>query len=86
MNQGNTEDLTFKLLANPTKLKKKNKTIVLTEDDDFFLKIKKKYPEMLLFNSDKNNILKKIESILIETTITNIVESIIREIEYELLL
>ena len=41
---------------------------------------------MLLFNSDKNNILKKIESILIETTITNIVESIIREIEYELLL
>ena len=86
MDQGNTEDLTFKLLANHTKLKKKNKTIVLTEDDNFFLKIKKKYPEMLLFNSDKNNILKKIESILIETTITNIVESIIREIEYELLL
>ena len=86
MNQGDTEDLTFKLLANPTKLKKKNNTIVLTKDDDFFLKIKKYYPEMLLFNSDKLYILKKIESILIETTIINTVENIIREIEYELLL
>lgn len=78
-------DDTFKLLANPTKLKKKEKKRVVTEEDSFFLRIKKRYPEMLIFNSNKIEILKKIESILIDITITNIIENLVREIEYGLL-
>ena len=79
------DDITFKLLANPTKLKKKDKKKVVTEEDAFFLRIKKRYPEMLIFNSNKLEILKKIETILIDITISNIIENLIREIEYELL-
>ena len=41
---------------------------------------------MLLFNSDKNEILNKIETILIEKTIENIVSNLVKEVEYELLL
>ena len=78
-------DDTFKLLANPTKLKKKEKKRVVTEEDSFFLRIKKRYPDMLIFNSNKIEILKKIESILIDITIANIIENLVREIEYELL-
>ena len=40
---------------------------------------------MLIFNSNKLEILKKIEPILIDITISNIIENLIREIEYELL-
>tara|TARA_Y100001936_G_C15871299_1_gene557800 strand:- start:73 stop:321 length:249 start_codon:yes stop_codon:yes gene_type:complete len=80
------EDLTFQLLANPTKLKKKDKKEKdITEDDILFMKIKKRYTDMLIFNSDKNEILKKIESILLDITISNIIENLVREIEYELL-
>jgi len=78
-------DDTFKLLANPTKLKKKEKKRVVTEEDSFFLRIKKRYPDMLIFNSNKIEILKKIESILVDITIANIIENLVREIEYELL-
>ena len=80
------EDLTFQLLANPTKLKKKDKKKKdITEDDILFMKIKKRYTDMLIFNSDKNEILEKIESILLDITISNIIENLVREIEYELL-
>lgn len=82
----NTDDITFKLLANPTKLKKKSNDEILNEDDELFLKLKKKYKGMLLFNSDKNEILNKIETILIEKTIENIVSNLVKEVEYELLL
>ena len=57
------DDITFKLLANPTKLKKKDKKKVVTEEDAFFLRIRKRYPEMLIFNSNKLEILLKIETI-----------------------
>mgnify|MGYP001195102619 FL=1 len=86
MEKETTDDLTFKLLANPTKLKKKNNNEILNEEDELFLKIKKKYKGMLLFNSDKNEILNKIETILIEKTIENIVSNLVKEVEYELLL
>ena len=86
MEKETTDDLTFKLLANPTKLKKKSNNEILNEDDELFLKIKKKYKDMLLFNSDKNEILNKIETILIEKTIENIVSNLVKEVEYELLL
>lgn len=85
MSEVNTEDLTFQLLANPLRLKKKEKKKIINEDDIFFKRIKKRYPDMLIFNSDKNEILEKIETILIEITISNIVENLVREIEYELL-
>ena len=49
------------------------------------MKIKKRYTDMLIFNSDKNEILEKIESILLDITISNIIENLVREIEYELL-
>ena len=49
------------------------------------MKIKKRYTDMLIFNSDKNKILEKIESILLDITISNIIENLIREIEYGLL-
>jgi hypothetical protein len=86
MEKEKTDDLTFKLLANPTKLKKKSNNEILNEDDELFLKIKKKYKGMLLFNSDKNEILNKIETVLIEKTIENIVSNLVKEVEYELLL
>lgn len=86
MEKETTDDLTFKLLANPTKLKKKSNDEILNEDDELFLKLKKKYKGMLLFNSDKNEILNKIETILIEKTIENIVSNLVKEVEYELLL
>lgn len=86
MEKETSEDITFKLLANPTKLKKKKKNEILNEDDELFLKLKKKYKGMLLFNSDKNEILNKIETILIEKTIKNIVSNLVKEVEYESLL
>ena len=86
MEKETNDDLTFKLLANPTKLKKKSNNEILNEEDELFLKIKKKYKDMLLFNSDKNEILNKIETILIEKTIENIVSNLVKEVEYELLL
>ena len=86
MEKETTDDLTFKLLANPTKLKKKSNDEILNEDDELFLKLKKKYKGMLLLNSDKNEILNKIETILIEKTIENIVSNLVKEVEYELLL
>ena len=86
MEKESTDDITFKLLANPTKLKKKKKNDILNEDDELFLKLKKKYKGMLLFNSDKHEILNKIETILIEKTIENIVSNLVKEVEYELLL
>ena len=46
----------------------------------FFFKRVKRYPDMLIFNSDKNEILEKIETILTEITISNIVENLVREI------
>tara|TARA_Y100000817_G_C16829640_1_gene532858 strand:+ start:1065 stop:1328 length:264 start_codon:yes stop_codon:yes gene_type:complete len=86
MEEVSVEDLTFQLLANPTKLKKKDKKKKdITEDDILFMKIKKRYTDMLIFNSDKNEILEKIESILLDITISNIIENLVREIEYELL-
>lgn len=86
MEKETSEDITFKLLANPTKLKKKKKNEILNEDDELFLKLKKKYKGTLLFNSDKNEILNKIETILIEKTIKNIVSNLVKEVEYESLL
>ena len=79
------EDITFQLLANPTRLKKKEGKKIVTEQDYLFIKLKKKYPDMLIFNSNKLEIFKKIESILIDITISNIVNNLVSEIEYELL-
>ena len=82
MENENTDDIAFKLLANPSKLKKKNKQIIFNEDDELFLKIIKRYPEMVILKSDKVEILKKIETLLTEITIANIVGNLINEIEY----
>lgn len=85
MSEVNIEDLTFQLLANPSRLKKKEKKKIINEDDIFFKRVKKRYHDMLIFNSNKNEILEKIETILTEITISNIIENLVREIEYELL-
>jgi len=82
----NTDDITFKLLANPTKLKKKTLVDDFDEDDDLLLKLKKRFPGMLFFKSDKEEIIKKIETLLTEITIANIVGNLVNEIEYEHLL
>ena len=55
----------------------------ITEDDILFIKIKKRYIDMLILNSDKNEILNKLESILVNITISNIIDNIVKEIEYE---
>ena len=86
MEHENTEDITFKLLANPTKLKKKTIINEYDEDDDLLLKLKKRFPGMLFFKSDKEEIITKIETLLTEITIENIVGNLINEIEYEHLL
>lgn len=86
MERENTEDITFKLLANPTKLKKKTLVDEYDEDDDLLLKLKKRYPGMLFFKSDKEEIIIKIETLLTEITIANIFDNLIAEIEYEHLL
>jgi hypothetical protein len=78
MDGGNKEDLTFKLLANPTRLKKHDKKKKVNEDDELFLKIKKRYPGMLVLHRDKNIVFNKIESMLTELTISNIVENLIK--------
>ena len=51
------EDITFQLLANPTRLKKKEGKKIVTEQDYLFIKLKKRYPDMLIFNSNKLEIL-----------------------------
>lgn len=79
------EDITFQLLANPTRLKKKEGKKIVTEQDYLFIKLKKRYPDMLIFNSNKLEIFKKIESILIDITISNIINNLVSEIEYGLL-
>ena len=38
---------------------------------------------MLILNSDKHTILNKIETLLVDITISNIINNIISEIEYE---
>ena len=86
MESENTEDITFKLLANPTKLKKKTCKEHFDEDDNLLLKLKKKFPGMLFFKSDKEEIITKIGTLLTEITIVNIVGNLINEIEYEHLL
>ena len=86
MERENTDDITFKLLANPTKLKKKTLVDDYDEDDDLLLKLKKKFPGMLFFKSDKEEIITKIETLLTEITITNIVANLVNEIVYEHLL
>ena len=83
MDRENTEDITFKLLANPTKLKKKTLVDDYDEDYDLLLRLKKRYPGMLFFKSDKEEIITKIETLLTEITIANIVGNLINEIEYE---
>ena len=80
MEKKNIDDITFKLLANPIRLKK-DKNDIPTDDDELFLKINKKFPDMLILNSDKGNILEKIESLLTEITITNIINNLIKELE-----
>lgn len=86
MDKKDTEDITFMLLANPSKLKKKKKKEIINKDDYFFAHIKKMYPGMFILNSNKHYILEKIETLLTDITISNIVENIIREIEYEQIL
>jgi len=86
MERENTEDITFKLLANPTKLKKKTLVDEYDEDDDLLLKLKKRYMGMLFFKRDKEEIIIKIETLLTEITIANIIDNLIAEIEYEHLL
>lgn len=78
-----TDNISFKLLANPIKLKRKYIGESITEDDILFIKIKKRYIDMLILNSDKNEILNKLESILVNITISNIIDNIVKEIEYE---
>lgn len=88
MNNKNNEDF-FKLLANPYKLKKEKNNIIhndINENDNYdelFLKIKKIYPEMIIYKNNKNEILKKIETVLVDITIENILKNIISEIEYD---
>lgn len=80
MEKKNIDDITFKLLANPIRFRK-DKNDIPTDDDDLFLKINKKYPDMFILNSDKGYILEKIESLLTEITITNIINNLIKELE-----
>ena len=80
MNKENIEDITFKLLANPSRLKKKDKKRILMKMMNY-LKIKNH--GMVVFKSDKIEYLKKLETILTEITIANIVDNIVKEIEYE---
>ena len=80
MEKKNIDDITFKLLANHIRFRK-DKNDIPTDDDDLFLKINKKYPDMFILNSDKGYILEKIESLLTEITITNIINNLIKELE-----
>ena len=81
-----TDDITFKLLANPIKFKRDNKNNYLTEGDELFLKINKIFPGILILDNDKKYILKKIETLLIEVTIKNIIDNLVKVLEYESLL
>ena len=65
MERENTEDITFKLLANPTKLKKKTLVDDYDEDYDLLLRLKR-YPGMLFFKSDKEEIITKLKLYLLK--------------------
>lgn len=84
----NDDKINYQLLANPyhLKLSKKNNNL----DDSIFLLLKKRFPGNILSENDKVEILKKIDFLFIEATISNIVtdtiNSIINYIEDESLL
>ena len=80
MEKKEIDDITFKLLANPIRFKKE-KNDIPNDDDELFLKLNKRFPGTFILNSDKGNILEKIESLLIDITITNIINNLIEKLE-----
>lgn len=78
------DSFNYKLLANPFHLKKKNNNE--NKEDEFFTILNKKFPGKIIKEEDHIEILKKIDFILFDITITNIVnetiDDIIESIEY----
>ena len=69
----------YQLLANPYHLKKK-KIEKNDLDSEIFLLLGKKFPENKIDKKDYRTILKKIEFILVETTISNTVQDTVDSI------
>ena len=76
------EDMAFFLLANPYHIKKEteNKKILGDIDEDIFLLLNKRFPGCTLDQIYHLEILSKIETICIEYTIKNILDSLINNI------
>lgn len=77
------EDFNYKLLANRGHHKKVKVEILEDEenlDDQIFLLLEKKFPGIIVKTEDYSSILKKIDFVLMETTIKNTVEDTINSI------
>ena len=78
-------NINYKLLANPFHHRQKKEKISV--DDELFSLLNKKFPGLSIFEKDHSSLLKKIDFILVEASISNIVndtvEDIIKSIDYE---
>ena len=75
----NSDIINYKLLANPYHLKEKKGGGSL--DTEIFLLLNKKFPGLSIYEKDYSLLLKKIEFLLFETIILNIVDEIIDNIQ-----
>lgn len=82
MNEEGREDMAFFLLANPYHIKKEieNEIILGDIDEDIFLLLNKRFPDVTLDQKYHLDILSKIETICVEYTIKNILDSLINNI------
>lgn len=82
MNEESEEDMAFFLLANPYHIKKEvaNEKILGDIDEDIFLLLNKRFPDVTLDQKYHLDILSKIETICVEYTIKNILDSLINNI------
>lgn len=75
----NNDIINYKLLANPYHLKEKKGGSSL--DTEIFLLLNKKFLGQTIYEKDYPLLLKKIELLLFDTTISNIVDDIIDNIQ-----
>ena len=82
MNEESEEDIGTFLLANPHHIKKEFETekILVHIDEDIFLLLNKRFPGVTLDQKYHLDILSKIETICVEYTIKNILDSLINNI------
>ena len=70
----------FHLLANPVHIKQSKKRQEYNIDNDLFAILHKRFPFINVNEYDRQNILEKIESLLTEISIKNIIKEVLNNI------